>query len=103
MNTFDVTPDQVRFVATSATIGSADDEKAREDLQRFLADIAGVPLDRAHVVVGKPQPVDLSKVLTASDDPAAQTIAEKLEREPQTLASLRTLADRKSTRLNSSH
>jgi DEAD/DEAH box helicase domain-containing protein len=92
MNAFDVTPDQVRFVATSATIGSADDEKAREDLQRFLADIAGVPLDRAHVVVGKPQPVDLSKVLTASDDPAAQTIAEKLEREPQTLASLRTLA-----------
>ena len=92
MNAFDVTPDQVRFVATSATIGSAGDEKAREDLQRFLADIAGVPLDRAHVVVGKPQPVDLSKVLTASDDPAAQSIAERLESEPQTLASLKTLA-----------
>ncbi|MDT0575597.1 DEAD/DEAH box helicase [Croceicoccus sp. F390] len=92
MNAFDVTPEHVRFVATSATIGSADDEKAQEDLQRFLADIVGVPLDRAHVVVGKPQPVDLSKVLTASDDPAAQTIAERLEREPQTLASLRTLA-----------
>ena len=92
MNAFDVTPYQVRFVATSATIGSADDEKAREDLQRFLADIAGVPLDRAHVVVGKPQPVDLSKVLTASDDPAARSIAESLEREPQKLASLKTLA-----------
>lgn len=91
MNAFDVTPDQVRFVATSATIGSADDEKAREDLQRFLADIAGVPLDRAHVVVGKPQPVDLTKVLTASDDPAAQSVAEQLEREPQTLAALSTI------------
>ena len=84
-----MTPDQVRFVATSATIGSADDQKAREDLQRFLADIAGVPLERAHVVVGKPQPVDLSKVLTASDDPAASSVAERLEGEPQTLASLK--------------
>src|SRR3546814_5825812 len=28
MNAFDVTPDQVRFVATSATIGSADDAEA---------------------------------------------------------------------------
>src|SRR3546814_6461037 len=63
MNAFDVTPDPVRFVATSATIGSADDQKAREDFQRFLADIAGVPLERAHVVVGKPQPVDRSNVL----------------------------------------
>jgi len=92
MSAFHVTPDQVRFVATSATIGSADDEQAREDLQRFLADIAGVPLDRAHVVVGQPQPVDLTQVLTASDDPAARTVAEKLESEPQTLASLKTLA-----------
>src|SRR3546814_6034462 len=91
MNAFDVTPDQVRFVATSATIGSADDQKAREDLQRFLADIAGVPLERAHVVVGKPQPVDLSKVLTASDAPAASSVAERLAGEPQTLASLQAL------------
>ncbi|VVT00772.1 DEAD/DEAH box helicase [Erythrobacter sp. EC-HK427] len=92
MNAFDVTPDQVRFVATSATIGSADDQKARNDLQKFLADIAGVPLERAHVIVGKPQPVDLSKVLTASDDPAASSVAEKLEGEPQTLASLKALS-----------
>ncbi len=92
MNAFHVTPDQVRFVATSATIGSADDQKARDDLQRFLADIAGVPLERAHVVVGKAQPVNLSKVLTASDDPAASSVAERLEGEPQTLASLKALS-----------
>jgi DEAD/DEAH box helicase domain-containing protein len=91
MNAFDVTPDQVRFVATSATIGSAGDIEAIAALQRFLADIAGVPLDRAHVVVGKPQPVDLAKVLTSSDDPAAQLVAEKLEQAPQSFSSLKTV------------
>lgn len=88
MNAFDVTPDQVRFVATSATIGSADDAEAVASLQRFLSDIAGVPLERTHVVIGKPQPVDLSKVLTASDDPAARVVAEMLEKKPQTISSL---------------
>src|SRR3546814_4466974 len=83
MNAFDVTPDQVRFVATSATIGSADDAEAVASLQRFLSDIAGVPLERTHVVIGKPQPVDLSKVLTASDEPAARMVAEMLEKKPQ--------------------
>ena len=86
MNAFDVPPDQVRFVATSATIGSADDAEAVASLQRFLSDIAGVPLDRTHVVIGKPQPVDLSKVLTASDDPAARVVAEMLEEKPQTIS-----------------
>ncbi len=88
MNAFDVTPDQVRFVATSATIGSADDAEAVASLQRFLSDIAGVPLDRTHVVIGKQQPVDLSKVLTASDDPAASAVAEMLEQKPQTIKML---------------
>src|SRR3546814_8234629 len=88
MNAFDVTPDQVRFVATSATIGSADDAEAVASLQRFLSDIAGVLLERTHVVIGKPQPVDLSKVLTASDEPAARMVAEMLEKKPQTISSL---------------
>ena len=88
MNAFDVTPDQVRFVATSATIGSADDAEAVASLQRFLSDIAGVPLERTHVVIGKPQPVDISKVLTASDDPAARQVAELLEKRPQTISAL---------------
>src|SRR3546814_16231031 len=79
---------QVRFVATSATIGSADDAEAVASRQRFLSDIAGVPLERTHVVIGKPQPVDLSKVLTASDEPAARMVAEMLEKKPQTISSL---------------
>lgn len=48
---FGVTPDQVRFVATSATIGDPEGE-AGQKLKRFLADVAGVPLDRVHLVAG---------------------------------------------------
>ena len=40
----------VRFVATSATIGGAD---AREQLQQFLADVAGVGLDQVTVIEGQ--------------------------------------------------
>lgn len=47
---FDVTPDQVRFVATSATIGEGPD--ITEDLRRFLRDVSGAPEERVHVVVG---------------------------------------------------
>lgn len=48
---FGVTPDQVRFVATSATIGDPEGE-AGQKLKRFLADVAGVALDRVHLVAG---------------------------------------------------
>src|SRR3546814_14145986 len=99
MNAFDVTPDQVRFVATSATIGSADDAEAVASLQRFLSDIAGVPLERTHVVIGKPQPVDLSKVLTASDEPPARMVAEMLEKKPQTISSLSSVTTSAETNL----
>ncbi|MCC6707088.1 MAG: DEAD/DEAH box helicase [Gammaproteobacteria bacterium] len=51
MHAFGVTPEQVRLVATSATLGNGD-ERVRDSLSRFLADIAGVPLDRVLVVGG---------------------------------------------------
>ncbi|MEG3147613.1 DEAD/DEAH box helicase [Sphingomonas sp. RT2P30] len=51
LETFGVEAKDVRFVATSATIGGAGDE-ARADLQRYLADLAGVAMDRVHVVLG---------------------------------------------------
>tara|TARA_R100000501_G_C2631440_1_gene127645 strand:- start:30 stop:5750 length:5721 start_codon:yes stop_codon:yes gene_type:complete len=92
MNAFAVDPANVRFVATSATIGSADDEKAIAELQRFLADIAGVPLDRAHVVVGRPKRVDLELALAAANDPATPTIVENLESTPQTLTALKSFS-----------
>lgn len=49
MHAFDVDPAQVRFVATSATIGGPE---AQADLKRFLADVSGAPMDRVHVVTG---------------------------------------------------
>ena len=48
---FGVTPDQVRFVATSATIGDSNGE-AGQQLKKFLADVAGVSDDRVHLVAG---------------------------------------------------
>ena len=44
---FAVDPTDVRFVATSATIGDA---QAKDDLRRFLTDVSGAPADRVHVV-----------------------------------------------------
>ncbi len=48
---FGVTPDKVRFVATSATIGDPNGE-AGVRLKKFLADVAGVSDDRVHLVAG---------------------------------------------------
>ena len=49
---FGVTPNQVRFVATSATIGDPEGE-AGQKLRRFLADVAGVSPERVHLVSGQ--------------------------------------------------
>jgi len=47
---FGVTADEVRFVATSATIADADGEA---QLKRFLADLSGVPSDQIDVIGGE--------------------------------------------------
>ena len=47
---FSVRLEDVRFVATSATIGSG--ETVRQQLQRFLADVAGIRDDHVHVIEG---------------------------------------------------
>ena len=54
LNAFGVEPSNVRFIATSATIGDPDGE-AGENLKRFLADVAGVGIDQVHLVSGKRQ------------------------------------------------
>lgn len=46
---FDRQSEQIRFIATSATIAGAD---ANERLKRYLADLAGVPLDQVEVIGG---------------------------------------------------
>lgn len=50
LHAFGVNSDQVRFVATSATIGG---EEAAVKLRDFLASLAGVPVDRVYVVSGR--------------------------------------------------
>ena len=50
LHRFEVNPSDVRFVATSATIGGRD---VSADLQRFLAEVSGAPSDRVHVVAGE--------------------------------------------------
>ncbi len=53
MLAFGVEPEAVRFIATSATIGSG--ESVRADLQKFLADVAGIPAEHVHVIEGRRQ------------------------------------------------
>ncbi len=52
LHAFGVASEQVRFVATSATIGDPDGE-AGNQLRRFLAEVAGVQLERVHLVAGR--------------------------------------------------
>lgn len=49
LTAFGVTPNDVRFVATSATIADTDGE---DQLKRFLADLSGVPIDHIDVIGG---------------------------------------------------
>lgn len=104
LHCFDVDPANVRFVATSATIGNTD---ATEPLQRFLADVSGAPENRVHVVTGKRyvsplvppnsdpgtgnlggSPAD-EQYNALCRDPAARAIREHLAKEPASLKELR--------------
>lgn len=51
MIAFDVKPDEVHFIATSATIG--DDDEAKNNLKQFLASLAGVDKQQIHIVSAK--------------------------------------------------
>lgn len=50
---FDTKPEEVHFVATSATIGNGSD--VHKQLQRFLADVAGIADANVHVIEGHRQ------------------------------------------------
>ena len=50
LHRFGVDPREVRFVATSATLGGGDEGEA---LRRFLCDVSGAPPKRVHVVAGE--------------------------------------------------
>ncbi len=78
---FGVEASQVRFVATSATIGGAED---REKLRRYLADLAGVDVEHVTLVTGRRVVPDLPDELTRFDDPVPSA-AEMAEMSPSVL------------------
>ena len=116
LHRFDMDPSQVRFVATSATIGG---DNAAADLQRFLADVSGAPLDRVHVVTGERDvpvlpplaqsspPEDLDGLPTEElyealcNHPSARAIRSHLEKEPTTLSNLQKVSGLSRTKTTS--
>ncbi|CAI1209983.1 DEAD/DEAH box helicase [Serratia fonticola] len=74
MLAFQVKPQDVRFVATSATFGS--DEKTIESLRTFLADIGGITPEQVHIVQGSRDIPALQKANLHSDQDAPEVIAD---------------------------
>ncbi len=68
-------PDQIRYVATSATIGSGD----ANELRRFLRDLSGAPEENVHVILGERAPLVASTQL--SDEPVDLVALRELTRE----------------------
>lgn len=66
---FDVDPAEVRFVATSATLGDGDD--IERTLQDFLSDVSGAPRDQVHVVRGYTRKPSLPPVAATPAPPGA--------------------------------
>ena len=83
MEAFGVEAGQVRFVATSATIGDKSEE-SKAELRRFLADLAGVPEAQVAVVFGQDRKVVLDGPGLASD-PIVQRLVRRLEEGPSSL------------------
>src|SRR5690606_29630077 len=97
-HTFGVGPEDLRYVATSATIGGPESD---EQLRKFLADIAGVPLDRVVVVTGNrsrpttPKPGEPEPVaLDALDEMRTEQRFEALSHDPRAVALRTSLAER---------
>jgi DEAD/DEAH box helicase domain-containing protein len=72
LHSFGVSPDEVRFVATSATIGD-DDDPSREDLRKFLSDLAGVRPDRIDVLAGRRRLPQLAEHYMSRDHALPET------------------------------
>ncbi|MBX9460710.1 MAG: DEAD/DEAH box helicase [Brevundimonas sp.] len=96
LQAFEVEPENVRFVATSATIGGSD-ETAKADLRRYLADLSGAPIEHVHVVFGDreevalPAPSPRAGPLEASrqsleSHPAVQSLVRAAEEGPLPLS-----------------
>ncbi len=70
---FGVKPEQVRFVATSATIGDPEGESGKK-LKRFLADVAGVDQKNVFLVAGQREIPELPAENERLETPLAELI-----------------------------
>lgn len=95
---YGVTTDDVRFATSSATIGKSGDDKAKEELQAFIADITGLQMNQVRYVDGKRKGLDAIpekdkeywlRLMNENEDgylrldeliPECDTIEEKLDR-----------------------
>ena len=68
LHSFGVEPSEVRFVATSATIGD-DSTESESQLRRFLADVGGIDSKRVHVVRGERSPPALPAEFSKVNEP----------------------------------
>lgn len=85
LRAFGVEAKNVRFVATSATIGKTGDAKTREGLRDFLAQVGGIPREQVVVVEGHRQEPWLPKekpdlALPSPGELAGMSTASKYER-----------------------
>jgi len=72
LHRFEVDPSDVRFVATSATIGGDSSEK---DLKAFLKDVSGTASSRVHVVTGSRKKPKLEKQIRVDEPNLSQLSA----------------------------
>ncbi|UBU61501.1 DEAD/DEAH box helicase [Acidithiobacillus ferrooxidans] len=77
---FGVTPEQVRFVATSATLGNQEGEESQK-LKRFLADVAGAPIERVHLVAGQRKVPELMGTRPDNDATLSELTAIEADKE----------------------
>lgn len=113
LQAFEVSAEDVRFVATSATIGSNNDE-SRSALQRFWADIAGVSTQQVDVIFGEREPfrfpveggaeaelisAALPNIAERDRHGAAKELAENLRSAPMSLTDVHTACGGDSTQV----
>lgn len=89
MEAFGVDAQQVRFVATSATIGDKSAE-SKAELRRYLADLAGVAEAQVAVVFGQDRQISLDGPGLRSD-PAIQKLVRRLQNGPSNLSEVDSL------------
>ncbi len=111
LHAFGVSGEDVRFIATSATIGSADDTAVDQQLRTFLASVAGISPERVTVIKGKRERPELPAAdphaaLPPLDELAAldaEARYERLARAPRLHALRRRLSENAATLTDIAH